>query len=863
MRSGRGFAWARVALLGAALLGAAVFGAQSAEAVEGAAGAVPVGAVPVGEGRAGEGRAGEGLPSALVAPTLVHSTAPVFPAALREQGPFAGEARVLLTVDETGRVSEVVGAGADHALFDAALQAVVGAWRFEPARLEGERVAVQLPVVWRFTAPPVPVRGRLSRRGVRGPVVGVAVVFEPVAGAGQGEGGRSIAEARLAVSAAEGAFAVEVPPGEYTLRVDDPAVMPHAAPLEVRGVAVDVGEIALTPSPSFDDAVQVRARRSEGSTRLDARELASTAGSLGDPLRVLQSLPSVGTYLSLIPFPIVRGTPTGETGIAVDGTRLPMMFHSAVGMSVIPPQLIDGIEFHPGIAPLRFGRFTGAAIEAFTRDPVTVGWMGEASVDVAQASGLLSVPLGEHGRITAAGRTSYANWLLEALDQPLALAFDDYHLRSVWKWGRRQVRASLFGATDEFGDRGGALTTMAFHRLALRWMEPVGSGGLEVALDLGLDRLGLPGSGRFVVFRGAGGGVDVVERLVNPRVIFTQGIGAWGLLEVGVEGVWQEGEFVVREGGERLEGPASGPGIGPGIGQESVQSVQEAVGAWAEVRIERGPVTVTPGVRVDVYSEPMRWSLDPRVDARWALGDETALIGRVGLMSGPQRYDWPIPGAGSRATGTLQAARQGSFGVEQGLGAGLELAWSAFASQVHGLPDSGIDRARPASFDEEVSGIESEESEHARRVRGMDVLLRRRAGEWWSGWVAYTLQRVERLDREGRWVPGALEQNHLLNVVLTLRLPDRWTVGGRFHYASGRPVDAGSYERLDGYAQLDLRVEKQWIADAFELVAYLDVVNVTRAAEETRQETALTAVAGEGEPTIDLFLPMLGVRARF
>ncbi|MEZ4434869.1 MAG: energy transducer TonB [bacterium] len=769
---------------------------------------------------------------ALVPPVLVASREPPFPAALRERGPFAGEARLVLTVDAAGEVTAARSAGADDPLFEEALRATLPAWRFEPARLGGEPVAVELPLVWRFIAPPVPVRGRLARRGVRAPVVGITVSFEPAAA-----GAAPVA----AVSDVEGRFAVALPPGPYTLRIDDPAVEAHAAAVAVRGVALDLGAIALTPAPGFDDVLEVRARRDEGSTRLDAAELARSAGSLGDPLRVLQSLPSVGTYLSLIPFPIVRGSPPGEVGIAVDGTRIPLMFHSAVGVSVVPPQVVEAIELHPGIAPLRFGRFTGAAIEAFTHDPIDEGWLGEASIDLAQASALVSVPIGEGGRLTVTGRTSYANWLLEALDQPVELAFDDYHLRYTWRDGGRRLRVSLFGATDAFGDRDLKGTEMAFHRLALRFVEPLGGGSLEAALDAGIDQLDLPTEGLFVVFRGAAG-EDLLDWIVTPRLVFTRPLGAAAALELGVEGErrWTDSEL------------------------RDVPARQDTLGAWGAVRFEAGPLTVTPGLRLDLYDAPFRWSLDPRVDARYTLAEETALVARAGLMSGPQRYDWPIPGAGAQATDTLQRAWQLAAGVEQGLAAGLELTWSVFASRVDGMRNSALDPTRRPTIDEVREDLAQSPPENARRAQGSELLLRRRPGGWWSGWIAYTVQRVERRDLTGRWLPSALEQQHLLNVVLTLRLPDHWYTGGRFHYTSGRPLFAGSLQRLDAYAQLDLRVEKRWFREDFEIGAYLDVVNVTRSAEDTRQDTFLTEIDSEtGTPELDYILPMLGVRARF
>lgn len=782
-------------------------------AVLGAAlGAQPARAQPAGEG------------AAVAPPVLLQSVEPVFPAALREAGPFAGEAIVHATVDAEGRVVEIASVEADHPAFDAALRAAVGGWRFAPARLDDAAVAVVLPVRWGFVAPPVAVRGRLVRRGVRGPVVGVAARLEPA------DGGA----ARVLVSDVEGRVSGEAAPGRYVLRVDDPAVEPFERVVDLRGEVVDLGEVEVTPSAEFDAALIVRARRHEGGTRLDAAELRTTAGSLGDPLRVLQSLPSVGTYVSLAPFPIVRGSPPGDNAITVDGTRIPLLFHSGAGFSVIPPAMIEGIDFYPGIAPLRLGRFTGGAIEVATRDPVDVGWTGELSVDLTQTGAHLSVPLGPGGRLTAAGRMSYTSGVLEALDQPVVIDFADYHARYTWRHQRWRARVSLFGATDTFGDaRAADLTEIEFHRLALRIVERRPSGEIELGVDLGLDRSSLPAPGEggdFVLFRAGEDGV-IDERLLHPRLRVEQRLGDVAL-EVGIEAL-----FGAREHGEEATSEAR-------------------VGAWVETRWAAGPWTVTPGVRVDLYEQPQRAAVDPRLDVRLAVSEDLALVARLGQMSGPRRPDWPLPGADEHRREPLQVARQASVGIEQALDAGFEVSWTLFGSHTEGLPASALDAS---ASDAQGTGPPTEQEG---RSLGSDLMIRRRPQGWWWGWLAYTTQRVERLTPWGEWLPGALEQQHIVNAVLTLRLPDRWLVGGRFHYTSGRITAAGSRARLPGYAQLDLRVEKGWVFDWWALTAYLDVINVTRARETTRGESSLQFDPNDPDG-IDFILPMLGLRGQF
>lgn len=694
-----------------------------------------------------------------------------------------------------------------------------------------------------------PISGTLRRRGVRGPAPGVEIRALAPDGSVVGS----------TFSDGDGRFALTAPPGSLTLGIDDPAYAPEARAVELPPGGLDLGAWALTPAPGGDDAIEVYGRRPLTAVGLDAEELGSTAGTLGDPLRAVQSLPSVGTILSVVPFPIVRGSAPGETGVFVDGTPIPLLFHSGVGQGVVPAVLVDRITLHPGGAPLSIGRHT-SAIEVETAEPDGDGLRGDVLLDLVQSGALVSAPLGEGHRLTVSGRVGYPGWILSLLDQPMVIDFADYHLRYSWRDGRRRARISLFGATDTFGDADtAAQTEMAFHRLALRWLEPLGDATLEVGLDLGFDQFDLPRHEEddLYFFRSASG-ADIDEVSARARLVLDAPVADWLRVEAGVEGAWIRTE-------NHADTDLGDPVLALGVRERPLG------GAWIAGRLRLGPVRLTPGVRVDVYGEGDRWGVDPRLDARIGIGRDTAVVGRAGVTHAPQRYPYPIPGIGEYTDAdALERTVHGQLGLEQRLPFGLRLRWSAFARRSDRAHASGLDpiliEYRAPNGDRVL--VASHLSEVDRRIQGAELMLRRRPGGWFHGWLSYTVQRVEqRLDDAelgtGPWVRSALEQNHLLNAALSLRLPGRWSVGGRLHYTSGRleGVDAvglvadARRRRLDGFVQLDLRVEYRWVADLFEGSAWLDVVNVTHAAEPTR---------GGNEPGAQAYtLPMLGVRARF
>src|SRR5690606_11237366 len=109
---------------------------------------------------------------------------------------------------------------------------------------------------------------------------------------------------------------------------------------------------------------------------------------------------------------------------------------------------------------------------------------------------------------TLAGRYSYTGWLLAAAasagiagggpNQPAAQAdFSDYQARIEQRIGAGRLRLLAFGATDIVGTRAtaddqftGSLKQI-FHRVDLRWTQPLVGGELRVGLTGGSDVTGM------------------------------------------------------------------------------------------------------------------------------------------------------------------------------------------------------------------------------------------------------------------------------------------------------------------------------------------------------------------------------------
>src|ERR1019366_1814772 len=114
-------------------------------------------------------------------------------------------------------------------------------------------------------------------------------------------------------------------------------------------VSADTGDLVVRLEPRSEgeryETVVTAETPEADSVLLKKEELVHTAGSLGDPFRVVESLPGVAQTTWPLPFYAIRGANPGNTGFFIDGVRAPALFHFALGPSVIHPFFIQDLEF--------------------------------------------------------------------------------------------------------------------------------------------------------------------------------------------------------------------------------------------------------------------------------------------------------------------------------------------------------------------------------------------------------------------------------------------------------------------------------------------------------------------------------------
>ncbi len=529
-------------------------------------------------------------------------------------------------------------------------------------------------------------------------------------------------------------------------------------------------------------------------TPSDARAI---PGTFGDPFQALAALPGLAPMASGLPFFYVRGAPPADTGYFIDGVSVPTLFHIGPGASIVPEALVDHVDFFPGAAPARYGRYAGGVIAGQTTDPSPFA-RGEGSVRLFDASAFVETPVGEASDVVVAGRYGYPNLLLSIFAPTLSLHYGDY----TFRWTRSlsdSDRISLFalGAYDHEEDKTQSLVPIdsQFHRIDLRYDHRWSTGTLRVATTFGYDRT----SGNVP----ASVAETVESTSARFRVELTEHLGAHAELSAGADAAALHYAYGVNQG--TIASPASP------LGSEVV------AGAYADVTLHLLPgVDLIPGARIDEYRPssglpgPTTLAFDPRLVARVALSRRLTWVSTLGLAHQEPSYVVPIPGLRLNPTTGLQKVYSIAEGAE------LRLPWSLKA-RITGFFNADRDVSDFVATCGASLACTSVTSVDG-STYGLEVLVERALTRKLGGWVSYTLSRAQRVLGDTLYL-SPFDRTHVLSVVAHYDLGRGYGAGARATYYTGRPdippepgvaPSAPIQHRLPDYYRFDARLDKRW-----------------------------------------------------
>lgn len=856
----------------------------------------------------------------MVPPKLRHFVDAVYPKEAQVAG-LSADVLLRLRVESDGSVSDAEVLEPQGHGFDEAAIAAAHQFLFEPATVNGKPVAVRIPFKYSFTLreqvveqPPVaPTRGDLQGQvlvaGTESPLGGAQIVLRDPSG-----------QLQSTVSAADGTWHFgDLPAGTYHVELEAPGFAKIAVDEELHPGEVTQATYRLSTDTGSAIEVAVygtKPPREVTRRTITRREMTRVPGTSGDALRSVLNLPGLARPPGLAGLLIVRGSAPEDTSVFVNGDLIPLIYHFGGLSSAVPTELLDHIDFYPGNFGARYGRVMGGIVDAGLRTPDTSCkskadadsdvkrsgcYHGLAEVDLIDTRALLQGPLPVDGwSFAIAGRRSWVDtWLKPVLERAgasvtSAPVYYDYQV-IVDRAPVHGTKISLrfFGSDDRLeillknpsaqdpATLGGSLSFgTAFYRIeSLLESELSHDVTLTSLLSFGHDAAGF-GLGRLRF--------DIDTHPFQARNEFTFHATSGLSFHAGLDF-----EVVPYTLTARLpEPPRPGePDTGPNSTRPLLETREDTTffrPAWyADAEWKVGRLTLTPGGRVDYARDTGHTDWSPRFSARYDLSvnqshpdgsieRRTTLKAAAGVFYQPAQLQETDPVFGTPGLQSNRALHY-EIGVEREVDEHVEVSLEGFYKDLGHLVSRSPGLDGSYAYGNQGSGS----------VIGAEALIKYKADARFFGWLAYTLSRSVRRDRPG--APEYLfqyDQTHILTLLGSYKLGRGWEFGARFRLVSGpldtptNPApslpavfiaDAAAYtplqgapytERLPLVHQLDLRVEKNWHFDAFELTFFVDLWN----AYNHPAEEALSYNFDYSRRTYQQGLPIipsLGLRGEF
>ena len=601
--------------------------------------------------------------------------------------------------------------------------------------------------------------------------------------------------------------------------------------------------------------------------QLNILELKGVAGTQGDPLGAVRTLPGITLANGgggRTPGFYVRGSNANENKILIDGLPVGYIYHFGGIYSVLNPDLIDNFKTYLGGFGVEYGDRLGGVVDVQTRKPNAQRVSQSYQVGFYDASARIEGPTSENGSAFFAVRRSYIDLFLPATGT-LGSDSDNRYTQFPQFWDMQAkyrhelndgfVDLSLFAADDQLrfdirdekerlqdpallGDLG---SQRAFQTLGLRWAKSL-TPDIEQLIRLGVSRT----ANDFVI------GTQQADDL-NPGQSYgfeQQGqtsfiLPQWDIVQA--DNLWKVGVDVYqydfdisgyigqpcREGQEDCT-----------LTNSSAASIDEdftGYEAAAYVELSR-PITERLFATFGVRSSHYDWARDryheisPRVSLEYDWADATILTASWGRFVQPPQGNEISKDIGNPELVMTQAEHRIL---------GIKHEWTPLWStqvELYQKPMTKLVVSRkldpPENFANRGEGV----------AQGVDVLIKRNFEDRRYGWLSYSYLESKRSDkddpRSDRLFDG--DQPHTLNLVWAQPFGggwSNWVWGASLQVQSGRPytpiidrMQVGerwipeygkiNSERLPVNARLDLSMERNIKFDGWNMDVRFELLNL-------------------------------------
>lgn len=629
---------------------------------------------------------------------------------------------------------------------------------------------------------------------------------------------------------------------------------------------------------------------------LGINEIQRNPGGNQDISRVIQSLPGVASTVAFRNDLIIRGGGPNENRFYLDGIEIPAINHFAtqgssggpVGM--INVNFIRDVEFYTSAFPAQRGNALSSVMEINLKDGRTDKIGGIFQVGASDVGLTIEGPLSERTTFLASARRSYLQFLFGVLELPFLPTYNDFQFKVKTRISDKQQLTILgLGAIDQF-----ALNTDANETESQRYILNYLAVNEQWNYSIGA---------KYTYF-----GENSFTNVVLSRFMLNNTAYKYRNNDETQEQLldYQSQEIENKLRIERVYKRTNWDGVfGIGLeeGKYNTYTLDRQIPNFeldysSDIRLYKYSAFANYGTRVfndrlgislglrldgntatDNMQNPLN-QLSPRVALSYAINDEWSLDGNWGIY-----YQMPpYTTIGFRdSTGTLvntnlSYVRSTHYvlGLSKTFRFNAKLSIEGFYKQYEQYPFLYPDSVSLANLggDFGVVGNREATSTSDGRAYGVEITYQQKLFKGWFGIAAFTLVRSEFEDRNDELIPASWDNRFIASITAGKKFGNNWELGIQYQYLGGAPFTPYDYaataniqnwnnigravpnyallntERVGGFNRLNIRIDKKWFFERFNLDVYLDVQNALGASVQG-QPFLTPERDANGDPIVD------------
>lgn len=691
------------------------------------------------------------------------------------------------------------------------------------------------------------------------------------------------------VTEENGKFSLTLPgPGTYTVVA---SAFGTTNP-ETRTIQIEAGmtpprlTFYLRPSTILPEIV-VSAERNPNlvsKTIIKGEEMRKIAGSSGDPLKSLQSLPGVATSNNGGSAPAIRGSGPGDNFYYADSIPVGKVFHFG-GISVFNGDLIDNFNLYSAAFASYYDNVTGAILDINLRNPRTDRLGAKINISLIGADFLIEGPTSENQSFYFSARRSYFDLLIHSIERKGVTLqipnYWDYQGKYIWNINAdNRFSAHMTGSADTLKsqiasdsdlaltqpDLAGSLSSESSSTTqALVWdsrLSPTVNNKLLFGHSTGTVEASIGSAGRIYVVTNTNFVREKIILPINDKHELTLS-GNASNSEVGLD--------------MNIKNTNCTTSLNIGCDLSTAPTVllkDTFITTFWDASVQERwhlipSLTLIGGMRHSVDNYLNQSYTEPRVGVEWNWTEQTLLSAGWGRHNQQPTGQQISPKFGNTQLSHIRADHS-VIGVSHKLNP--DWSWKAeayykkFSDLVVGVNDPAINYVNGASG----------------AAYGTELLIKKEETDQLSGWLALTLAKSERRnDLTGETFRFEYDQPINASLVANYKLSQEWSIGGKWAYTSGRPytpIVGTSSNYSDGrpkpdyaginsgtlpdYHRLDLRIDRHLLYDTWKLNAYFELNNVYQRENIVGYDYGPNY--NKKEPVVGLIIPFsFGVQGEF